>query len=140
MAKTRVSFSISDTELEKTLSELMTKRVQDFCEDSIKNTVDKAFDDKFAEAISEQAEKRLQNRYKDYSLDALIKAEVQKVVRSNVMGVWGDISEELQKTIDDAVHKALDDGRYEAFIEYAIKEEFGKFVQRIVTQTYTEKE
>lgn len=140
MAKTRVSFSISDTELEKTLSELMTKRVQDFCEDSIKNTVDKAFDDKFAEAISEQAEKRLQNSYKDYSLDALIKAEVQKVVRSNVMGVWGDISEELQKTIDDAVHKALDDGRYEAFIEYAIKEEFGKFVQRIVTQTYTEKE
>lgn len=132
MAKTRVSFSISDTELENTLTELMEKRFKDYCEDSMKHIIDKALNDKFTEAIMEKVSKRLESRYANLDFHTLVCEAVREAVSNRVHGVWSDFNDEIQQTIEDSIKKTLTDG--EDYINDAIRSQFKGMVNAFVKE------
>lgn len=132
MAKTRVSFSISDTELENTLTELMEKRFKDYCKDSMKHMIDEALDNRFAEAVMEKVGRRLESRYTTLDFHKLVSEAVIEAVSTRVHGVWGDINDEIQQTIEDSVKKALTDGNCEEYINEAIQSQFRGMVNAFI--------
>ena len=129
MSKTRVSFSISDKELEETLETLMKDRIRETCIDSVKNIISQRLKDEIrVKAI------RVTDQMPDYTLNNIYKEEVKKQVSSRISDVWGDINKDIRKAIDESVQEALSKGRFETFIHDAVEKEIQAYVSRVFKQ------
>ena len=128
MAKTRLSISVSDEELNKALTEILTIRARDFCLDMLKDEVMEVLKERY---VTDAIEKKVYGSIDSYDLKSMYKDAVRDQVRKYLNDGWGDISKDVRKMIEEEVKEALDRGRLTVFIRSAIEDTMHNYVERV---------
>lgn len=131
-----VNVNIKDEEFEELVKEFIGRQAVDYC----KKTVEKILKDETVSNLKTFAIRRVPDCVSNYEINKMYRDEVTKQVKKLVADAWGDICEDMQEMIDEAVKSNLKDGRIQTFVYNAVKNEIHQYVEKVFKDFHGEAE